>query len=245
MSVSDDLQLLQLMKLVSPALPVGAFAYSQGLEGAIEQQWLTDINEEQRPEEAAQHWISGVLHQNIVKLDLPALFWQLDSLEKEECSSFNEFNELIFAMRETSELRLESQQMGAALLKLLRDTEQELEPKLKKLLFDSELSAYQAKIDWVSAFAIACKSGNISSKQALLGYGWAWCETQVAAAIKLVPLGQTQGQKILNQLINELAKLIEELLKSMPDKNNIGAISPNLAIISSLHEQQYSRLFRS
>jgi len=238
MSLKQDLQLLQLMRLVSPALPVGAFAYSQGLEGAIEQSWVSK-------EAQAKDWISGVLQQNLASLDLPALYWQLQTLNDDNISEFLELNDLVFAMRETSELRLESAQMGAALLKLLRDTAENLEGLCHQVIHETQFNTLDKPLDWVSAFALAAKTVNLTANQALLGYGWAWCETQVAAAIKLVPLGQTQGQTMLNQLITEIANLNDVLLQKMPDIDNLGAISPNLAIISSQHEQQYSRLFRS
>jgi len=236
-----DVQILHLLRLVSPALPVGAFAYSQGLEGGIEQEWIHN-------EEDSLKWISGILQNNIAKLDLPALYWQSVILKNNDLSGFYDFNETIFAYRETAEFRLESHQMGQALLRLLRDTV--IESECESFAGDSKtlLEAIQKKyhqIDWVSAFAIAAYSVQLNIQQAMLGYAWAWCETQVAAAIKMVPLGQTQGQKMLIQLTDIIFRVVDDLLINMPDKNAIGAVSPNLAIVSSLHETQYSRLFRS
>lgn len=233
--IANDLQILQLLRLVSPALPVGAFAYSQGLEGGVEQGWIKN-------EEDSFEWIAGILQNSIAGLDLSALYWQLNSLKNKEINKFIDFNDTIFAYRETAEFRLESHQMGQALFRLLRDTN----ALGKGNDIDIILNETQFKhVDWVSAFAVAANSVNLNEQQAMLGYAWAWCETQVAAAIKLVPLGQTQGQKLLIKLTEVIAQLIEKLLVDMPDKHNIGAISPNLAIISSLHETQYSRLFRS
>ena len=251
--MSLDLQVLQLLRLVSPALPVGAFAYSQGLEGAIEQAWIKD-------EQDSLEWISNVLQNSISSLDLPALYWQMQHIQlgnedpDKGISEFIAFNDYIYAYRETSEFRLESHQMGQALLRLLRDTTHTttqamtqtttpdfVDKNVHSLLYESEFE----HIDWVSAFAIAASSVKLNTQQAMLGYAWAWCETQVAAAIKLVPLGQTQGQKMLITLIEIIAQVIDQRLNTMPKKEEIGAISPNLAIISSLHETQYSRLFRS
>ncbi len=236
--ISNDLQILQLLRLVSPALPVGAFAYSQGLEGGVEQGWI------QNDQDSLQ-WISGVLQNSIANLDLPALYWQKKMIENNEIEAFYHLNDCIFAYRETSEFRLESHQMGQALLRLLRDTQSDVNVDASGVVHTVLYDKAPQQIDWVSAFAIAASSVKLSDQQALLGYAWAWCETQVAAAIKLVPLGQTQGQKLLINLTETIATLVEDLLANMPDKDKIGAISPNLAIISSLHETQYSRLFRS
>jgi len=234
-----DPSLLALLRLVSPALPVGAFAYSQGLEGAVEQQWVTN-------EEETVQWISGVLKQNIAKLDLPALYWQRVALQQQDLDEFCGFNQTIFAHRETAEFRLESHQLGQALLRLLRDTDAANDEICQSLLKPSIFK----KIDWVSAFAIATHCYSIKHEQALLGFAWAWSETQVAAAIKLVPLGQTQGQRILIQLSDTISQLVPDSMKDISNKtpeqkHEIGAISPNLAIVSCQHETQYSRLFRS
>lgn len=239
--------LLALLRLVSPALPVGAFAYSQGLEGAVEQQWVNN-------EEQARKWISGVLRQNIAKLDLPALYWQLKALKEQALSEFCDCNKIVFAHRETAEFRLESHQLGLALLRLLRDTDAANDDISTTLLrSDAKWGAQtfdKRQVDWVSAFAIAAHSYAITPNQALLGFAWAWLETQVAAAVKLVPLGQTQGQRMLIQLSNTILQIVNLLIadlsqKMTSEKRLIGAVSPNLTIVSSLHETQYSRLFRS
>jgi urease accessory protein len=182
----SDLQILQLLRLVSPALPVGAFAYSQGLEGGVEQAWIKD-------EDDSLQWISGVLQNSIAGLDLPALYWQLEYLQNEDLQRFLEFNDTVFAYRETAEFRLESHQMGQALMRLLRDTHQhncdggvlnsDSSQVLNTLLYERDFQ----HIDWVSAFAIAAFSVNLDKQKTLLGYAWSWSETQVAAAITLVP----------------------------------------------------------
>lgn len=240
-----DSSLLSLLRLVSPALPVGAFAYSQGLEGAVEQKWVTN-------EAQAIEWITSVFKQNIAKLDLPALYWQRIALQQHDEQEFRNFNQTIFAHRETSELRLETHQLGQALLRLLRDTDAAKDEITQTLLNPNTVK----NIDWVSAFAIATHCYSINHEQALLGFAWAWSETQVAAAVKLVPLGQTQGQRLLIQLSDEILHVVGELNQQLSTnakdlseqkthKQQIGAVSPNLTIISSRHETQYSRLFRS
>ena len=202
-------------------------------------------------------WISGVLKQNIAQLDLPALYWQRVALQQQDIQAFCGFNQTIFAHRETAEFRLESHQLGQALLRLLRDTDAAKDEVCQSLL----KPAVFKKIDWVSAFAIATHCYSINHQQALLGFAWAWSETQVTAAVKLVPLGQTQGQRLLIQLSDDMLQVISQLMADLGliepvsdkqkasgailQKHQMGAVSPNLTIVSSRHETQYSRLFRS
>jgi len=134
--------------------------------------------------------------------------------------------------------------MGLALLRLLKDTSL-IDTEKSGNSIASLINEKYTQIDWVSAFALAAASVGLSERQALLGFAWAWLETQIAAAIKLVPLGQTQGQRLLIQLTDNIAEIIDSLMDSIPEKHNIGSVSPNLVILSSQHETQYSRLFRS
>jgi len=219
-----NLKIIRLLQLVSPALPVGAFAYSQGLESAVEKKLVTD-------EESAKQWVQGILKNNLTYLDLPTLRFQIQFYHTISKRDLQVTNDRIIAFRETSEFRAESIQMAKALCRLLTD-------------LDVDLNLLpQGDIDWVTAFAFAVGSQNIDLNEALLGYAWSWCENQIAAAIKLVPLGQTQGQRLLYQLGEIIDQQVMESQEVLLD--DVGAIAPNLAILSSQHESQYSRLFRS
>jgi len=218
-----DLSLVRLLQFVSPALPVGAFAYSQGLESAVVQGLLDD-------DLSTESWICGLLNQSLSQLDLPMLHHCLNALKQENEPQTTLLNQMCVAYRETLELRLESLQMGKALRRLLND----LQPSCQLPKGD---------LDWVVAFAFACHAYDIDSEHALLGYAWSWCENQVAAAIKLVPLGQTQGQTLLLRIAEKLPQLVAQAQTIALD--NVGAMSPNMAILSAQHETQYSRLFRS
>ena len=219
-----DIELVRLLQLVSPSLPVGAFAYSQGLESAVEAQLVSN-------EEAAKEWIGGILNNNISHLDLPALKYQMQYLAEQDELAIERLNDRLIAFRETKELRAESLQMAKALRRLLLDLNIDL-----TLLPEGEL-------DWVTAFAFAATSQSIEIDNAMLGFAWSWCENQIAAAIKLVPLGQTQGQRLLHQIGSTLTEQVAKA--KLINADNIGAIAPHLAILSSQHENQYSRLFRS
>lgn len=205
MTTSIDPRLLQ---LASPALPVGAYSYSGGLEAAIETGIVKDAA-------SAQRWIGDVLEHSVMRMEAPLLLKMIEA----PCA---EWNEMLIASRETAELRAETLQMGYSLNRLL--------PEL-----DIEACSYEEP-SFPAVFAHAVRAWGIPARQALTAYLWAWLENQVMAAVKAVPLGQTDGQKMLLSLGAKLHEVEEE---------EPGNFAPGLAILSSLHETQYSRLFRS
>jgi len=220
-----DIALVRLLQLVSPSLPVGAFAYSQGLESAVSQQLVID-------QKSTEQWIKGLLEYALKQLDLPILNHLMTAYQSQDLKKVLQLNKTILAFRATSEIRNESINLGRALRRLLLDLDIANADSLPK-----------EGIDWSTAFACAAISCDISNDKAMLGYAWSWCENQVAAAIKLVPLGQTQGQLILMTIGNRLPNVIKQASKIELD--DVGATAPHLAILSSQHETQYSRLFRS
>jgi len=221
---------LRLMHLISPNLPTGAFTYSQGLEWAVECGWISN-------EEEAKQWLQCVLTDSLQYLELPLLFRLYQALEHNRPLEFNQWSQWMYASRETYELREEEKQRARALYSLLKklpdsDNWTELE-NCKAALLKSQVAAY----------ALAAKHWKISANDLLLGYTWSWLENAVAAAIKLVPLGQSEGQRLLYELTEDIVNTVEQA--SLMDDERIGASTPALAIASSLHENQYSRLFRS
>ena len=207
----------RLLQLASPALPVGAYSYSGGLEAAVEAGIVKDAA-------TAQQWISDVLDFSIGRMEAPIL---IRAMQRPEGSK--ECNELFLASRETAELRAETVQMGFSLNKLL-----------------PELGIERIGIEEVSfpiAFAHAAASWKIDPKAALTAYLWSWAENQVMAAIKAVPLGQTDGQKMLLFLGSRLKQTVGQA--SAINDDDLGNFAPGLAVLSSQHEIQYSRLFRS
>ena len=217
---------VRLMQLVSPTLPIGAFTYSQGLE------WAVENNQVSSPDEVYD-WMSGLIEDGLVHLDLPVLKRLYHAFQQDNGMDVSYWSEYLLASRETSELRQEEKNRGRALSTLLIDLEV------------AGASQYQQTLELtqLAGFALAAVCWNIPLKQAALGYGWGWIENQVAAAIKLVPLGQTAGQKLQLQLSELLPGCVESGL-ALADEQ-IGASAPAMAIASSLHETQYTRLFRS
>jgi urease accessory protein len=217
---------LRLWQLISPALPIGAFAYSQGLEYAVEQDWVND-------ETTARQWITGLINHSLSSLDIPVLArlyqaWQINNLDV-----VSYWNRYLQASREANELLAEDRQIGAA---------------LKQLLTDLDIQQVQnwpatEPAGFATMFTLAATQWGVELADACRGFLWAWSENQVAAAIKLVPLGQTAGQRILSTVIDEIPPAVERGLKIGDE--DIGMTAHGLGIASALHETQYTRLFRS
>lgn len=222
----EDMALLRLMQLVSPGLPVGAYAYSQGLEAAVEAGWVMD-------EATASAWITGVLEHGLVYSDLPLLVRMYAAWSDCDISRVMCWTECLYAFRETAELRKEDIHLGSALARVLSG----LQVREAIAWLDRQ------PVTFATLFSLAAVHWRISPRQAVLGYAWAWAENQVAAAIKLVPLGQSAGQRMLDEIIAVLVTQVD-LALAMPDES-LGRSAPGYALASTAHARQYSRLFRS
>ena len=206
------MNLVRLLQLASPTLPVGAYSYSQGLEAAIEARIVFDAA-------SAEAWIADVLELSVARMEAQVLRAQIAEPTQER-------NDFFVATRETAELRAETLQMGQSLARLLSDM---------NVAVGIEQPAYP------TSFAFAVRHWNIEPREAIVAYLWSWLENQVMAAVKAVPLGQTAGQKILLRLADRLEALADP---SVPEES-WSNFAPGLAVLSSKHETQYSRLFRS
>lgn len=208
------MNLARLLQLASPTLPVGAYSYSGGLEAAVDEGMVHDVV-------SAERWIGDVLEFSVARMEAPVLFRMM--------SDPKAWNETFLASRETAELRAETVQMGYSLNRLLKD------------LGLGEVPVEEPSFP--AAYARAASRWKIEPEAALQAYLWAWIENQVMAAVKAIPLGQTDGQRMLMGLGDRLPALVEKAMK-MKDEE-LGNFAPGLALLSSRHETQYSRLFRS
>lgn len=220
-----NLAQFRLWQLLSPSLPIGNYAYSQGLEYAVETGWVRDENE-------MREWITGMVSNLHQQLDVPVLARLYRAWSAADIDSVMRWNEYLLATRETSELALEDCQLGRALCVLLKN----LDCHNLSLLDGRDVS-------FACALAAAGAQWRIPLTQLAQAYIWMWLENQVAAAIKLVPLGQTAGQRILFQLSTLLDAVVEQALQVSDE--NIGQSAMALAIASARHETQYTRIFRS
>lgn len=222
----SQLSLLKLLQLSSPTLPVGAFAYSQGLESAIEIGFIND-------KKSLKIWLTDALEYSLKHVDLPIFSRLYIAWQNEDLEQIDYWNNALHAQRETSELRNEDHHLGIALARLLNDLGIQEAQELKK----------NNKLCFITLFTLASHKWEIELEEAANGLIWAWLDNQIAAAIKLIPLGQTDGQRVMNEMLPEIPKLVEAGL-AIKDED-IGASLPMMAILSAQHETQYSRLFRS
>jgi len=222
---SNNLSELRLYQLISPLLPIGNFTYTRSLAWAIEARWITDIP-------SLKNWVSNVIDHSIVTLELPILLRLLNAFYDSDDASVVRWTQWLIACRETPELRREEQQRGAALARLL--------PSLG-VRIPEDLSTHVAKCQ-LTGFALAAYKWGIDAHKLCCGYCWGWLENIALTGVKLIPLGQTDGQKIMFELAEKIPLSVEKALNLKDfDINNS---TPALAIASSRHETQYTRLFR-
>jgi urease accessory protein len=223
---NGNLTLLRLLQLASPTLPVGAYAYSQGLEYAVDSDWISS-------ETDARNWILGLLRHTQTYLDVPVFARLYHAWRTDDDGTVSYWNAYLYAARETRELQQEDHHLGTALARLLAD------------LAVTGASAWRHldRVCFATLFALAAVRWQIKLDEAVTGYLWAWIENQVAAATKLVPLGQTAGQRILAVAIPEIDSAVQKGLLLADD--DIGCSAAGLGMSWALHETQYPRLFRS
>jgi urease accessory protein len=219
--------LLQLIWLASPALPVGGFSYSEGLEAVIESTVVA-------PDSVAS-WLTDQLHITLARGDLAALCKAVTTIRREDTQRVQELNAWVLATRESSELRLQTEQMGRSLIEWLKAQDAQFNPQ--------HWLAEQTPSYAISFALAAATRTQASPRDIALAFAFGWAENMVQAAIKAVPLGQSAGQKILQHLSHEIPQAVETALQLQDSERQ--AFSPMLAILSSQHEVQYSRLFRS
>ena len=222
--------LLQLMWLASPALPVGGFSYSEGLEAAVEAGLVST-------EAQAADWLSAQLQQTLARSDLPALAQAHAAWLVHDAAQVEAINTWLRCTRETAEFRAQAEQMGRSLLEWLKNSAHADDRRLPTL------AALRAAPLWPTAFALAAVLAGATPRDTLLAFAWGWAENMAQAAMKAMPLGQAAAQRLLSRLAAELPAIVDAALVLPAEERQ--AYSPMLAILSAQHEAQYSRLFRS
>ncbi|MBA4178531.1 MAG: urease accessory protein UreF [Leptothrix sp. (in: Bacteria)] len=222
--------LLQLMWLASPALPVGGFSYSEGLEAAVDAGLVGN-------QAQAAEWLSAQLQLALARSDLPALARAHAAWRAHDAALAEDVNTWLRCTRESAELRAQAEQMGRSMLDWLRNGAHAADPRL------AMLAALPPAPLWPTAFALAAVLAGATPRDSLLAFAWSWAENMAQAAMKAVPLGQAAAQRVLTRLAAELPAAVSQALALPADEHQ--AYAPMLAILSAQHETQYSRLFRS
>lgn len=214
--------LLPLLWLASPALPVGGFSYSEGLEAAVDAGLATTG-------EAAGDWILQQLHLTLARADLVVLERAIAAWSDDDLRAVQSLDQWMLQTRESSEFRQQTQQMGRSMVDWLRSVR---EAAARRSPFP---------LTYPVAWALAASTFGVAPRDAVAAYAFGWAENMVQAAVRVVPVGQSAGQRILSRVVADIPAAIASALACESPQ----AFSPMLAILSSRHEHQYSRLFRS
>ena len=221
--------LLHLLQFASPALPIGAYSYSQGLEAALERGVVRDAA-------TARDWIVRHLHEVVAQWEAPVCWRLMRAFAARDADAVADWSERFIASRDSAEFRAETIQMGFSLSRLIAELGVVDAAALALLQREAEVSL-------PAAFACAVDALAIPHEAALLAMLFAWAENQVLVCVKSVPLGQVAGQRLLLSLRAELEAAARHA-QSVPDED-MRNWAPGLALLSMQHEVQYSRLYRS
>lgn len=221
-----DPALIRLLQLVSPTLPTGSFSYSQGLEWAVEAGWVHDSR-------SLGDWLGEAMQRAVCTVDIPILRLMYQACHDRSIELLDRWCDLLLACRESHELQEEEKQRGRAMAVLLAGLSQLQDDGWQRVLSRSQLAG----------FAYAARRWDIDLHGAALGYLWAWLENQVLAGVKIIPLGQTAGQRLLLDLGEKIVVAVAYGMTLKEDE--IGSSSPALALAGCFHETQYTRLYRS
>jgi urease accessory protein len=215
----------RLWMLVSPGLPVGGYSYSQGIEFAVHAGWIRNASD-------TRDWINGLAQAVLPRLDLPLLLRMAVAIRTGDSAALAYWNCYLLASRETAELRREDGNMGRALRRLAGG-----------LLGNPRAVDALPIPAFAASFAEIGASWSVTDDALCAAYAWVWFDNQIAAAVKLVPLGQTQGQRLLLELTDQLDTLTAAAMNCTDA--DLGQAATGLALASAAHETQYSRLFQS
>ena len=228
----EDRALLRLLAWMSPSFPVGAYAYSHGAEYAVESGLITD-------RETALSWIAFVLGYGSGRVDADLFLAAWAAAQDRDIDKFVDASTRADALKGTAELGLESRAQGQAFLDavLAAWPDENLEQFAFALKENNIAPSYATAVGAAAAFA------GIQSRPALGAYLHSFTANIASAIVRLVPLGQTDGQKIIAALEPKIEAALADAMTRDPD--DFGSAAFTVDWMSMKHETQYSRLFRS
>jgi urease accessory protein len=238
----DSYQLLRLLQLTSPALPVGAYSYSEGIE------YLCSNGTIQTESDLCD-WLQREMHFGFVTNEAAIALRAHQALMSDNITALNYWNNWLSATRETEEVRLASWQMGQSLMKLWRqlpdhqDDQLAINKSINELLPTAKENSLGQGCNYAIAFGIVAASLGIDASNTTVGYLYSWLSNLVSAAVRSVPFGQTTGQQVIFRLSSDILRSSQLALKRLDDELVWCGCGASLACAN--HETQYSRLFRS
>jgi urease accessory protein len=231
MTTTKPQALLRLLQLTSPALPVGAYSYSEGLETLVEQQVIATP-------EAMVAWLEQELAHGMVAIDAAAVglvHRQAMILELPGTETIAALNHELSALRDSEETRQQSWDMGRSLVRIATHLHPDLKPWF---------SAVGSPCNFAVAFALVATHWEIDAQSTVLGYLHSWAANLITSAVKLVPLGQTVGQEMLLGLYPVLEQTGDRCL-AVQSLADLSLSSWGTSLATMQHEALYTRLFRS
>jgi len=225
----EQLKILKLLQLASPNLPLGAYAYSEGIETLVEQNIITSS-------ETLFNWLSQQLKFSSIRIETALMIRSYQNFINHNIEQINYWNQYSSATRESKELRQQSWQMGNSLIKLLLQIE--ANENLTQIINQINLPC-----NYNIAFGITGQWWQLNLEDVTLTYLQSWANNLIMAGIKLIPLGQTQGQQILAEINQTISKIYPEIINLKDDQ--LFSCNFGLSLASMEHQLLYSRLFRS
>lgn len=222
----NPVALLRLLQITSSNFPIGVFAYSQGLETAVERGWVKDAR-------TLNRWVLGLLDANLARVEVPLLARAYLAWQQGDIARAGHWSRMAHAFRESRELLEEDRHLGRALARALHGLG----------VAHAEGFMTAAHASYSCLYALAAASWGIDLSDAASAFVFGWAENQVLVASRVLPLGQTATQQVLSELLPAIPRAVS-LGLSLPDCE-VGGLAPAFALASTWHEEQYSRLFRS
>jgi urease accessory protein len=208
----DSYQLLRLLQLTSPALPVGAYSYSEGIE------YLCSNGTIQTESDLCD-WLQREMHFGFVTNEAAIALRAHQALMSDNITALNYWNNWLSATRETEEVRLASWQMGQSLMKLWRqlpdhqDDQLAINKSINELLPTAKENSLGQGCNFAIAFGIVAANLGIDASNTTVGYLYSWLSNLVSAAVRSVPFGQTTGQQVIFRLSSDILRSSQLALK--------------------------------
>ena len=238
---SFSFSLCRLLQLTSPALPVGAYSYSEGIEYLCQQGTIATATD-------LINWLRGELQTGFIKTETAIALVAAQAFQVNDLSNIIYWNNWLSATRESEEVRLASWQMGQSLIKLweqLGTLGGASRTELTQVLPMARDNAAGQGCNYAIAFGIVAASWAIAPEQIAIGYIHSWVANLVSAAVRSVPLGQTVGQQVIFELGDDIIQAVELAMNLSVNSDEWQWCGWGVSIACANHEVQYSRLFRS